>query len=180
MPRPRWALAGDVNLVLLAMKGDDEAYGELARRRQEGLRHLLRRLCRDAALADDLAQQALLRGWRAIRQLRSPEAFGAWLRRLAINVWLEQARAHSPELPLDEELRVDSATALLQQQLDLDGALARLPPPVRLCVVLAYSEGLSHAQISEHTALPLGTVKSHLTRGVARLRALLGDYQGTA
>ena len=165
--------------MLLAMQGDDDAYGELARRRQEGLRQLLRRLCRDAALADDLAQQALLRGWRAIRQLRAPEAFGAWLRRLTINVWLEQARAHRPEISLDVEQPVESATARLQQQLDLDGALAQLPPPVRLCVVLAYSEGLSHAQISEHTALPLGTVKSHLTRGVARLRVLLGDYQGT-
>jgi hypothetical protein len=47
------------------------------------------------------------------------------------------------------------------ERLDLDGALATLPPDARLCVVLAYSEGMSHAEISDTTAIPLGTVKSH-------------------
>lgn len=177
LPRSRWAAAGEATLVLLAMQGDDEAYGELVQRRQEGLRHLLRRLCRNPALADDLAQQALLRAWRGLRQLRAPEAFWSWLRKLAVNVWLEHVRAHRQDLPLDEEVPVESATARLQQQLDLDGALMRLAPAVRLCVVLAYNEGLSHSQICEQTDLPLGTVKSHLNRGVARLRSLLDGYK---
>ena len=159
------------------MQGDDEAYAELVRRYQEDLRRLLRRLCHNPALADDLAQQALLRAWRAIRGLRTAEAFGAWLRKLAVNVWLEQVRAHRYTEPLEEDLHAESATSRLQQQIDLDAALKRLAPVVRLCVVLAYSEGLSHAQISEQTELPLGTVKSHLARGVARLRSLLGDYE---
>jgi len=60
--------------------------------------------------------------------------------------------------------------------LDLDGALATLPPDARLCVVLAYSEGMSHAEISDSTAIPLGTVKSHITRGAARLRETLQGY----
>jgi len=51
-----------------------------------------------------------------------------------------------------------------------------LPPDARLCVVLAYSEGMSHAEISDSTALPLGTVKSHIVRGAARLRDLLQAY----
>jgi RNA polymerase sigma-70 factor (ECF subfamily) len=60
--------------------------------------------------------------------------------------------------------------------LDLDAALAMLPPDARLCVVLAYSEGMSHAEISGSTGMPLGTVKSHVTRGAARLRELLHAY----
>jgi DNA-directed RNA polymerase specialized sigma24 family protein len=65
------------------------------------------------------------------------------------------------------------ATAL---RLDLDAALATLQPEVRLCVVLAYSEGLSHPEIVTLTGLPLGTTKSHITRGAARLREILAEY----
>ena len=59
------------------------------------------------------------------------------------------------------------------ERLDLDAALAMLPPDARLCVVLAYSEGMSHTEISDSTGMPLGTVKSHVARGAARLRELL-------
>ena len=64
------------------------------------------------------------------------------------------------------------------ERLDLDAALATLPPHVRLCVVLAYEEGLSHQEIAANTGLPLGTVKSHISRGAARLREVLVEYQG--
>jgi DNA-directed RNA polymerase specialized sigma24 family protein len=60
--------------------------------------------------------------------------------------------------------------------MDLDAALATLPPDVRLCVVLAYNEGNSHPEIVALTGLPLGTVKSHIARGAARLRDTLADY----
>src|SRR5258707_12428757 len=70
------------------------------------------------------------------------------------------------------------AASTVEKRLDLDAALATLPPHARLCVVLAYSEGMSHAEISESTAIPLGTVKSHVARGAARLRELLHDYGG--
>jgi DNA-directed RNA polymerase specialized sigma24 family protein len=62
------------------------------------------------------------------------------------------------------------------EELDLDRALARLACDERLCIVLAYNEGLSHGEISAATALPLGTVKSHIRRGAERLRVLLDAY----
>ena len=64
------------------------------------------------------------------------------------------------------------------ERLDLDGALAQLPPEARLCVVLAYNDGLSHSEIAALTGLPLGTVKSHIARGAARLRQSLAAYAG--
>lgn len=145
--------ASEPAVVALAMNGDDAAFGELVRRRQEAIRRLFRRLTRNPALADDLAQQAFVTAWKSIRTLRSPAAFGAWLRKLAVNCWLQWARAQK-----------------------LDVALATLPPDARLCVVLAYSEGMSHGEISDSTAIPLGTVKSHITRGAARLREILQGY----
>ena len=84
----------EATVVALAMNGDDAAFAELVRRRQSGLRNLLRRLSRDSALADDLAQVVLLKAWRALPwKLRSVSAFGAWLRRLTVNVWLEHVQA---------------------------------------------------------------------------------------
>jgi RNA polymerase sigma-70 factor (ECF subfamily) len=169
--------ASEVAVVALAMNGDDAAYGELVRRRQDSIRHLLRRLTRDDALADDLAQQAFVLAWKSIRTLKSPAAFGAWLRKLAVNCWLQQVRANQREVTLAEGTLLEShAASTIAERLDLDAALATLPPHARLCVVLAYSEGMSHAEISDSTAMALGTVKSHIARGAARLRELLKAY----
>jgi RNA polymerase sigma-70 factor, ECF subfamily len=169
--------ASEVAVVALAMNGDDAAFGELVRRRQSATRQLLRRLTRDPALADDLAQQSFVQAWKSIRSLQSRSAFRAWLRKLAVNCWLQHARRRKQEVELDQEILLDvPAAAATAERLDLDAALARLPPAARLCVVLAYSEGMSHAEISEATALPLGTVKSHVNRGAARLRELLQAY----
>jgi RNA polymerase sigma-70 factor (ECF subfamily) len=101
----------------------------------------------------------------------------AWLRKLAVNCWLQHARLKKHEVALaDEALFEGHAASRVAERLDLDAALATLPPQARLCVVLAYSEGMSHAEISEGTAIPLGTVKSHIARGGARLRELLHAY----
>jgi RNA polymerase sigma-70 factor (ECF subfamily) len=176
---PGLALGGvsEAAVVALAMNGDDAAFGELVRRRQGAIRQLLRRLSRDEALADDLAQQAFVQAWKSIRQLKSPAAFGAWLRQLAVNCWLQQARLKKPQVELEEGMLLAlPAASAVAERLDLEAALAQLPAAARLCVVLAYSEGMSHADISAATGQPLGTVKSHVARGAARLRELLQGY----
>ena len=169
------AQAEERAVIALAVCGDGAAFSELVRRRQSWLRNLLRRLCRDHALADDLAQQVFLRAWRSLRTLRSTDAFGAWLRRLAVNIWLAHARSPSSASVL---VSVDDVSVTGDEQaVDLDRALARLPGDERLCIVLAYSEGMSHGEICEATSLPLGTVKSHIRRGSERLRTLLHAYR---
>jgi RNA polymerase sigma factor (sigma-70 family) len=170
--------ADEVSVVICAMAGDDNAYGELVRRRQNTIRQLFRRLCREPALADDLAQQTFLQAWRSVETLKSPAAFGGWLRRLAINTWLQRVRAERPLMSTTDmaELPDEAAEPTLTEQLDLDSALATLPPDVRLCITLGYAERMSHSEICEATGLPLGTVKSHIARGASRLRKLLGAY----
>ena len=170
--------ADELSVVMCAIAGDDNAYGELVRRRQGAIRQLFRRLCRDSALADDLAQQTFLQAWRSIHTVKSPAAFGGWLKRLAVNVWLQRVRADRLWKNTDdiESLPDEGAQHTLAERLDLDGALATLPPAVRLCITLAYAEHMSHREICEATGLPLGTVKSHITRGAARLRQVLGAY----
>jgi RNA polymerase sigma-70 factor (ECF subfamily) len=178
-PGAAFGHAAEAAVVVLAMSGDRDAFSELVRRRQSWLRNLLRRLCRDPALADDLAQQVFLRAWRSLPTLRSVAAFGAWLRRLAINTWLAHVRSAPPPMAsLDSaELPVPVAVASTAEQLDLDRALAQLSREERMCMVLTYNEGMSHGEISLVTGLPLGTVKSHIRRGAQRLRSLLDGYQ---
>lgn len=161
----------------LAKNGDRRAFEELVRRRQSWLRNLMRRLCGDPALADDLAQQAFLDAWRNIERLRQPGSFGAWLKRTAINIWLQHCRRRdvlkNAEGPDDIEDRIEHNADIA---FDLDRALAGLPDAVRLCIVLSYSEGMSHGEIAEFTGLPAGTVKSHIRRGTQRLKQTLSAY----
>ena len=181
---PDLASLDEATVVALARIGDPSAFEELVRRRQSWLRNLLRRLCNDAALADDLAQQAFLSAWRGIGRLRTSQAFGAWLKRLAVHVWLDHVRRHNPldrVDPVSDEAMVEAATAgAIEAGIDLDRALATLAPRVRLCIVLSHAEGMSHAEIADVTGLPIGTVKSHIRRGLEQLRRVLAARPGSA
>jgi len=162
-------------LVALACSGDDSAFGELVHRRQGAIRGLFRRWCGDAALADDLAQETFVQVWRHLHRLRSPGAFGGWLRQIALNTWLAHARrAKIPmdESVFDEEIK-DNVTPNPGAEIDLYRALAALRPAERLCVELSLGQGMSHSEIAQATGFALGTVKSHIARGVAKLRSLL-------
>ena len=176
---PSLASADEEMVVALAKSGDHQAFEELVKRRQSWLRNLLRRLCGNTDLADDLAQQALLKIWRSIGSLKANRAFGAWLRRMAVNTWLDHVRRNDPldVVADDGEGGVDApdpgVAASVAERIDLHRALASLQAPVRLCIVLSYSEGLTHAEIAELTELPLGTVKSHISRGLGSLRKIL-------
>jgi len=137
----------------------------------------MRRFSGDVTLADDLAQITFLRGWQDIRQLQSSGRFGAWLKRIAINVWLQYLRRNDPLRQADEHVDIDAThNDVTGVGMDLDQTLAALPGDVRLCIVLSYHVGMNHREIAEHTDLPLGTVKSHIRRGTKRLQALLSAY----
>jgi RNA polymerase sigma-70 factor (ECF subfamily) len=168
--------AAEASIVTLACAGDRHAFEELVRRRQSSIRSLLRRLCRDSALADDLAQETFIQAWRTIRGLRSAQAFGAWLRQIAVNAWLRQQRAGERFTNLEEAQEPMSLPAPFEA-MDLDAALDALNPRARLCLVLFYHEGMTHNEIAAITQTPLGTVKSDIARATARCRKLLAAYQ---
>jgi RNA polymerase sigma-70 factor (ECF subfamily) len=176
-PRGRLEDAPEEYVVELATSGDDGAFTELVRRRQKRVRDMLRRLCGNHALADDLAQKTFVKAWRGIRALRDPGAFGGWLQRVAVNAWLAEARRVPAPIDDDEEAflaAVDPAPSPERSAggIDLVRALARLGRAERLCVVLAHGEGMTHAEIAEATRLPLGTVKSHVLRGSEKLKRI--------
>ena len=130
------------------------------------------------------SQQVFLHAWRDIRTLRKPQKFGAWLKHVAINAWKQHLRKHDPLRHADPSWTEDHDGANTHHHtagmaMDLDRALALLPPQARLCVVLSYHEGMSHAEIADTTGMPLGTVKSHIRRGTEKLQSLLAAYEST-
>jgi RNA polymerase sigma-70 factor (ECF subfamily) len=165
------------SVVALASAGEEAAFADLMRRRQAATRNMLARLCRNQSLADDLAQEAFLQAWRQLPALRAPEAFGGWLRQIAVNAWLQHRRKRGERSIEDAQTDEPFTEPSVGERLDLLAALQTLPPAVRLCVVLAHSEGMSHSEIAKTTALALGTVKTHVNRGSARLRELLSAYR---
>lgn len=171
--------AADPLVIALACAGDVRAFAELVARRQGRVRKFMYHLSRSPSFGDDLAQQVFMTAWRSMKQLRSAGAFDGWLKRIMVTTWLEYVRrqkiVYAAELDAEQSGSYRETTA---ERLDLDAALALLQPEVRLCVVLAYNDGLSHPEIAELTRLPLGTVKSHITRGAARLRHSLAAYAG--
>jgi RNA polymerase sigma-70 factor (ECF subfamily) len=164
-------------LVGLARTGNRDAFAEIVDRRHNWIRNLMRRCCRDAALADDLSQQVFLQAWQSIRQLHDADRFAAWLKRLAINTWLQHKRRADPLRDADP---CHPSDATVEDEphiaMDLDRALSTLAEDVRLCVVLAYHERMTHDEIAAFTSLPLGTVKSHIRRGAQKLQQELAAY----
>lgn len=166
-------------MVSLARKNDRLAFEELVSRRQAWIRSLMQRFCGDVALADDLAQQVFLQAWRNIPRLQRSDRFPAWLKRIAVNTWLQHLRRNDPLRYADDAEVIGRSTAdSADMAMDLDHALATLEDHPRLCVVLAYHERMTHEEVARATGLPLGTVKSHIRRGTARLQKALAAYQG--
>ncbi|MCP4300227.1 MAG: sigma-70 family RNA polymerase sigma factor [Gammaproteobacteria bacterium] len=181
LQRQHYSRSPEVLVVSLARTGDRSAFEELVRRRQTWIRNLMRRCCGNITLADDLAQQVFMQAWRTIHHLQRRDRFGAWLKRVAVNTWLQHVRKNDPLKDAEEH----DETNLTQQDttgvaMDLDSALATLPNPVRLCVVLSYHEGMTHSEIADITGMSPGTIKSHIRRGSERLRRLLSAYEDTA
>lgn len=172
-----YAAGPEALVVSLASSGDRDAFAELVRRRQSWIRNLMRRCCHDENLADDLSQQVFLQAWRKIRQLKDAGRFGSWLKQLAINEWLQYRRKNDVLRGAESEEGITmSQQDKTSVAMDLDQAIALLPDPVSLCIVLSYHARMSHAEIATLTDMQLGTVKSHIRRGSERLRELLSAY----
>ena len=171
----------DADLVTRVLVDDDQhAFGELVRRHQSSVRGLLRQLTRaDAALADDLAQEAFVRAYRNIRSFRGEARFSTWLYRIAYNCFREHARRRKEFVGIDEEqLQSEHDPHIVDPGLrhDLMHALSLLPLHERTAVVLCCQNGLSHNEAARVLDIPLGTVKTNVLRGREKLKRTLAAW----
>jgi RNA polymerase sigma-70 factor (ECF subfamily) len=171
-------LAGlhDVELAALAAAGQRAAFGELVRRHGSAVRGLLRRMGADASMADDLAQDAFLTAFERIAEFRGEGTFQAWVKRIGARLYVRRWRRGTRQALLEDAAGLDPPVELrgdADDRLDLEDALKTLPEAERVCVSLCFGAGFSHTEAAELLNAPLGTVKSHVKRGLDRLRARL-------
>ncbi|HVW20264.1 MAG TPA: sigma-70 family RNA polymerase sigma factor [Opitutaceae bacterium] len=172
----------DAALIARVVGRDDrDAFGELVHRHQSGVRRFLRHLAAgDAALADDLAQEAFVEAWRNLARFRGEASFTTWVLGIAHNRWrnawrrrrTEQAAAAAAEPPAP----TPSPAPASDLRQDLAAALRLLSAEEQTAMHLFYRQGLTHSEIAAVLEWPLGTVKTHLARGKDKLRQHLSAW----
>jgi|SRR5437868_2680545 len=171
----------DQQLVQRVQKGDKAAFDLLVRKYQHRVLKLVSRFVNDAAEAEDVAQEAFLKAYRALPAFRGDSAFYTWLYRIAINT-AKNALVSNRRRPVDFDLDLqdpdqyerqaklkDSDTpegVLLTDEIRLvvEKALEQLPEDLRTAIVLRELEGLSYEEIAEAMDCPVGTVRSRIFR----------------
>lgn len=165
---------GDTHEDLLEgfVRGDQEALEELFRRFGREVYGWILRIVRDPAAAEDVLVESFWRAYRGRARFDGSRTFGAWMRRIASNASLDHLRAerrHAAWSSVDRD-----APSAPGPDPDLREAVAiafrRLPPKLQVVAALALIEERPQAEIAEALALPLGTVKSRVSRASARLR----------
>ena len=167
-------------LVRQAQRGDESAMHALYRRYSPRVYAVVRRLAADDGLADDWAQEAWIRAFRALPKFRGDSAFSTWLHRVAVNSALQGKRKRSrhdtreTSLPVSLPGREREHTVL---RISLERALERLPDGMREVLVLHDVEGFTHEEIGEMLGIASGTSKSQLFKARAKMRDILRPVQ---
>jgi len=177
--------------VCAARAGDLDAFDRLMARHEKRVYNLCLWITGDRDEAADATQDAFIRAYRHLKKFRGDCAFGAWVSRIAVNVARDAAKRRknaprdfsslqtedAPEFdPPDETSRdAPDQIARSQRQTAVRHALAKVPENYRTVLVLFDLQGRSYEECAATLGVPLGTVKSRLSRARAALRDALGD-----
>lgn len=178
----------DGELIALAANGDLDAFNVVVERYERAVYAASWRILRDPMLAEDAAQDTFVRAWNAVESFHGDNA-KPWLLRIATNRCLDLIRQRTRQATgsLDEQLTEHEPrwSTLSPQELPdreaekaelsnrLEAAMARLPDDQRVAIVLADAMGYDYSEVAEMTGSAIGTVKSRISRGRTRLRAIL-------
>ena len=179
---PDAAAAVDSALARSAAGGDMQAFEALYRRHAGRVHGVIQRLVGfHGVRAEDLTQEAFVRAWQALPAFRFESAFGTWLHRLAVNTALMDLRARrggealeTDDQALDAHATPDSAGLRTALRLDLERAIATLPPRARAVLVLHDVEGWKHEEIATELGMAVGSSKAQLHRARGLLRTRIG------
>src|SRR5438128_1025579 len=184
----------ETELVIRARKGDLKAYDELVKRYQERIYATIYHMTSNHEDANDLAQEAFVKAFHALKSFKGGSSFYTWVYRIAVNKtinFLKQRKnkaqlslddldfnaEHDPDLVAlisDKTPRRDVSLAELQEKLNT--AMQKLSEPHRLVVTLHDVQGLSHEEIAKIMECNIGTVRSRLFYARQQLQAYLSDY----
>ena len=193
-PAPAPAPTDEMVLVRRARQGDLDAYDELVRRYQERIYATVYHMTANHEDANDLAQEAFIKAFQALKSFKGGSSFYTWVYRIAVNKtinFLKQRKnkahmslddldfnaEHDPDLVAlisDKTPRREINLAELHEKLNT--AMQKLSEPHRLVVTLHDVQGLSHEEIAEIMGCNIGTVRSRLFYARQQLQAYLSDY----
>ena len=174
----------DRALVDAVLSGDRQAFGILVERETRAVFRVCLRILGRPHDAEDVTQESFVAAYRAIRTYRGEGSLRAWLLRIATRQSfrrLTQRRATVELAEIPDPRLADASTAPTRVVVELESrravrsAVAALPEPYREVVALRFFADLSLAEVAEATGRPLSTVKTHLRRGLERLRPALGN-----
>lgn len=173
-----YADSPDEELMVWSASGDTKAFDEIVARHGPFALRVATRFMTDQSLAQDVAQEAMIRAWTQSRQFHAGRArFTTWLYRIVINLCIDQRRRAQPEPTPEGFDPIDPAAGLSEQmeakelQIALAQALDELPPRQRAAMTLVYDEGLSGDQAGR----VLGVSAKAVERLLARARALMRE-----
>jgi RNA polymerase sigma-70 factor (ECF subfamily) len=184
----------EMDLVKRARRGDLKAYDDLVRLYQERIYATVYHMTANHEDANDLAQEAFIKAFHALKSFKGGSSFYTWIYRIAVNKTINflKQRKHKPQMSLDDldfnaehdpdfvALISDKTprreVGLAELQEKLNAALQRLSEPHRLVVTLHDVQGLSHEEIAKIMGCNIGTVRSRLFYARQQLQAYLSDY----
>ncbi len=176
------AVGDDRSVVARVIAGDRNAFRILVDREGPSVLRACHRVLGDLHEAEDAAQETFVTAFRALGTWREDGPFGAWVTKIAVRISIRRSQQRRTVTWLDPANpgaagniygEPDPATMSLRAEraADVRDALARLDEPYREVVALRFFGELSLGEIADQTGRPLGTVKTHLHRGLLRLRA---------
>lgn len=178
-PQPVETDSDAARLVRRAQGDDRSAFDSLYAQHVGRVYAVCLRMCANRAEAERLTQDVFVRAWQNLKKFRGDSAFASWLYRLAVNVVLQDGRsnrrrdAHVAVLPEPELFARASSTSRDDDRMDLERAIASLPPGARQVLVLHDIEGYKHTEIARMTGTAVGSVKAQLHRARKLLRERL-------
>ncbi len=177
---PDLARLGDPELAALVAKGNEKAFAEVVRRHQDAVYGFAFRMLHQAQEAEDAAQEAFLRFFKATGQYRQDAGLRAYLIKIVKNICIDIFRKKKPEIldQVPDTPDPDTPLALLEGELTrqaVEDAVAGLPANQRAAVLLRHVEQLSYKQIADVMDLSLGAVESLLVRARRTLKKVLAQ-----
>lgn len=171
----------ETELVRQAQNGDRNAFNGLVHIHAQGVLNIVYRMCGDAQLAEDAAQETFLRAWQNLSSYRTGTLLRNWLYRIAVNAGTDMLRKNRRILPNDiEDLHLtdrqpgpESLVSQNERTRLVQKAILSLPEASRAVLVLREYEGLSYQEISSTLDIPVGTVMSRLNYARNTLKAKL-------
>lgn len=185
---------GERELARLASSGDERAFERLYHAHAGRVFALCLRMSGTRQRATELTQDVFVQVWKRLASWRGESALSSWIYRLAVNLVLSNVRGekrrHTHEVSEDQSTEMgqglshmdtaEARPASVPDAIDLERAIAALPPGARTVFVLHDVEGFDHRQIGEMLGVSDGTSKSQLHRARMRLREMLADRRATA